>query len=173
MVLGRSTMVVGRSIMLLGRPAMVFGRSTTVLGRSTMMLGRSTMMLGRSTMVLGMSTMVLGRSTMHSPHKSRFQTGIAGRQYSPANYHCTTFTPAILARAGGFWNSTSIRHFHPPISWGVLLIQGFCNIDEIFHSLNTELTAAVVYPEQLSHPLDPGQKPKTVLRCTQSVEQLE
>ena len=33
-----------------------------------------------------------------------------------------------------------------------------CQIDEIFHSLNAELTAAVVYPEQLSHPLDPGQK---------------
>ena len=48
-----------------------------------------------------------------------------------------------------------------------------CQIDEIFNSLNIELTAVVVYPEQLSHPLDLGQKPKSVLYCTESVEQLE
>ena len=48
-----------------------------------------------------------------------------------------------------------------------------CQIDEIFHPLNAELTAAVVcvvYPEQKSHPLDPGQKPKPILCCTESVE---
>ena len=48
-----------------------------------------------------------------------------------------------------------------------------CQIDEIFHYLNTELTAAVVYPEQMSHPLDLGRKPKPGLCCTESVEQLE
>ena len=48
-----------------------------------------------------------------------------------------------------------------------------CQIDEIFHSLNADLTAVIVYPEQLSHHLDPGQKPKPVLCCTESVEQLE
>ena len=48
-----------------------------------------------------------------------------------------------------------------------------CQIDEIFQSLNKELTAAVVYPEQLYHPLNLGQKPKPVLCCTESVEQLE
>ena len=45
-----------------------------------------------------------------------------------------------------------------------------CQIDEIFHSLNTELTAAVVHPEQLSYPLDLGKKPKPVLCCTARVD---
>ena len=48
-----------------------------------------------------------------------------------------------------------------------------CQIDEIFHSLNEELTAVAVYTEQLSHPLDQGQKTKPFLFCTESVEQLE
>ena len=38
-----------------------------------------------------------------------------------------------------------------------------CQIDDIFYSLNAELTAVIVYPEELTHPLDPGQKPKPVL----------
>ena len=48
-------------------------------------------------------------NTPHSPHKNSFQTGILG--------HCTTSTPAILTRSGGFWNNTSKGHFHPSISW--------------------------------------------------------
>ena len=58
------------------------------------------------------------------------------------------------------------------------MVEGFygyrllCQIDEIFHSLITELTAAVVYPEQLSQPLDLGQKQKPVLPSGKSDKEI-